>query len=233
MDITSRRGFLNLAAVFEGATLGIGVLLGWWSGTLTSSALRFPWADVGWGVLAVVPMLSLLVVARDLRRQVREMMGAALAQCTWYDLIALALLAGLGEEVLFRGVLEPWIGRWDPWFGLLLANILFGLAHAVSPNYFLFAALIGVYFSLLNRGWPGWGGSLGQPNLLRPILAHALYDLIAFVVIVRDYHRTALPAEARRADGNHQDEQSSVPPESGADKTVDAVDSPVEPDDHA
>jgi hypothetical protein len=214
LDVNTRRGFLNLAAYFEGATLLVGVLLGWASGTFPAGTLRFTGSDFVWGVAAVVPLLPLLVFAQDLRRQVREMLGEPLSQCRWYDLAALALLAGLSEELLFRGVLEPWIGRWDPWVGLIAANVLFGLAHAVSAKYLLFAALIGVYFSLLKHGWPAWGGAMGEQNLLRPIVAHAVYDLLAFLVIVRDYRcePTAADADANGAALDKPAEQEAAAP---------------------
>lgn len=196
MDVTTRRGFLNLAALFEGATLLAGLILGWITGVLQPHTIRLNLADVGWGLLAVGPMLGLLVIARGLRQQVTELVGQPLARCRWYDLAALALLAGLSEELLFRGVLEPWLDQWTPWLGCVVASLLFGLAHALSPTYFLFATLIGIYFSLLNRGWPDASGSLESANLLRPIVAHAAYDFIAFLVIVRDYRRRSVEREA-------------------------------------
>lgn len=194
MDIRTRHGFLNLAAAFEGATLLLGLVLGWVSGTFTPQSLRLVTADFIWGAVAVVPMLSILFMASGLRQQVLETLGESLSACKWYDLVALALLAGLSEEILFRGVIEPWIGRWDPWVGLVIANVLFGLAHAVSPMYFLFAMLVGIYFSLLQKGWPIMEGSLGQANLLRPVVAHAVYDFVAFQFIVRDHRRSKAPA---------------------------------------
>ncbi len=194
MDISTRRGFLNFAATFEGAVLLIGLGLGWWTGLLTPRSVHLNWPDLVWGLLGVVPMLGGIFFATGLRKTVTEMLGASLATCRLGDLAALALLAGLGEEILFRGVLEPWIGGSHPWLGLLVANVLFGLAHALNWQYFLFALVTGLYMSLLHRGWPGLGGSLEEPNLLRPIVAHAVYDFIAFLVLVRDYRQTrALP----------------------------------------
>ena len=189
MDVTTRSGFLNLAAIFEGGTLLVGLVLGWATGTFTPQSLRLNTHDLLWGVAAFLPMVSILFIAVDLRKQVLEILGESLAACRWYDLVALAVLAGVSEEILFRGVLEPWIGQWDPWLGMVAANILFALAHAVSPVYFVFALVIGIYFSLLNRSWDGADGSWQEPNLLRPIVAHAVYDFVAFLFIVRDYRR--------------------------------------------
>ena len=191
MNPTTRSGFLNLAAAFEGATLFLGLFLGAVTGVFTPKSLRLEPVDLVWGTLAFLPMVGILFLATDLKRQVRELLGQSLAACRWYDLAALAVLAGVSEELLFRGVLEPWLGRWDPWFGMVAANVLFGLAHAVSPNYFLFAMLIGIYFSVIARGWPGAGLGWDLPNLLRPMVAHAVYDFVAFLLIVRDYRRAA------------------------------------------
>src|SRR5580658_636087 len=46
----------------------------------------------------------------------------------------------LGEEFLFRGLLQQWIGQWlrNEWMGLALASLLFGLAHLwfhAFPNW--------------------------------------------------------------------------------------------------
>ncbi|HRQ66251.1 MAG TPA: CPBP family intramembrane metalloprotease [Xanthomonadaceae bacterium] len=94
-------------------------------------------------------------------------------------LVAVALMAGIGEELLFRGViqaaLEGWLG---PLAGLLLASLLFGLAHFVTVGYLVLACLMGLYFGLLYQ-WTG--------NLLVPILVHALYDWVALRWYLRRY----------------------------------------------
>ena len=109
-------------------------------------------------------------------------LGPPLAACRWYDLLLLAAAAGLCEEVLFRGVLQPWMGRHSFLTGLILANLLFGLAHLVTPAYGVMAALLGVYLSLLMQ-------ATEPPSLLAPVIAHSLYDLVAFVVIARDHQQ--------------------------------------------
>lgn len=199
MDIRTRRGFLNLSALFEGAMLLVALLLGWWTQTLTPTTVRLNWEDLFWGVAAVVPMMSVLAVASDLRRLVRNMLGPSLAACRWYDLAAVALLAGLGEELLFRGTLEGWISRWNPWAAVILTSLLFGLAHALTLSYLLIAGLIGAYFSWLHTGWSLPVPWRDDPNLLRPIIAHAVYDFVAFQLIVRDHLRDIRNTETSTA----------------------------------
>ncbi len=187
MDIRTRRGFLNLASAFEGMTLLLGLAIGWATGALTPQSMLLRGADLLWGLAAVGPMLISFVIAGDLRQTVSDLLGRSLATCRWYDLLALAVLAGLGEEVLFRGALQPWLSQWHPLGGVIVVNLLFGLAHALSIKCFLFAFIVGMYFSWLYTGIPSVHPGFDNDNLLRPVVAHAVYDYIAFLVVVRDY----------------------------------------------
>lgn len=145
-----------------------------------------PWEDLGFsyhamlvGLLGTVPMvLGFLILLRASWRWVQSL--HSIIEQTLLPLfkdvgvlgIALvALFAGIGEELLFRGVfqagLEQWLGSV---VGLIIASLLFGLAHYVTHAYFLFTVVAGLYLGLLYQ-WTG--------NLLVPILVHALYDFIA------------------------------------------------------
>jgi membrane protease YdiL (CAAX protease family) len=204
VDINSRNGFLNLAATFEGGILFVGLCVAWLTGVSDEIPFVLRWQDVGWGLAAILPMFIAYFAAPDLREQVRLLLGKALSECRWYDLVGLAALAGLGEEILFRGAIQTWLARWDPWNGLLLTSVLFGLAHAVSLRYFLFATIVGLYFGWLYVGVPGEPYGIDPPNLLRPIIAHGVYDYIAFLLIVRDYRREHVRSEGApggRSDG--------------------------------
>lgn len=85
------------------------------------------------------------------------------------DIVVLALLSGVSEELFFRGVLLPEIG-------LVPSSVLFGLLHALNPTYALWATVTGAGFGVLAL----YGGSL-----LLPIAAHVTYNLGAFVVLRR------------------------------------------------
>jgi hypothetical protein len=80
------------------------------------------------------------------------------------EILLLSAAAGLGEEVLFRGLIQSWLGFW-------LTSLLFGLIHALTPAYFVLGTLFGMAF-----GWL----ALATGNLLAPICAHAVYDAVAF-----------------------------------------------------
>ena len=102
-------------------------------------------------------------------------------QATLTQLAVISLMAGLGEELLFRGVIQGKItqvvgGPAGNWVGAIVAALLFGLAHSVSLTYAILAALIGLYLS-----WT-W---LATGNLLVPIAAHTVYDFVALVYLVK------------------------------------------------
>lgn len=168
----------------------VALLLGW---AFDCPLLDFRLADslraCGLGAIACLPLLLFLVVSvwypiwpfADLARVVDELLVPLFRECRVIDLAVISLLAGLGEEMLFRGVLQELTSRLmaDPagvWVGLAAASLLFGLAHAITPSYVLLASLMGLYLGWL---WIATG------NLWVPITAHALYDFLALVYMVK------------------------------------------------
>ena len=89
----------------------------------------------------------------------------------------MALLAGVGEEALFRGVIQPALAAHLPaWAAIAHRHrLLFGLAHWVTPTYAILAGIVGAYL--------GWLLLRLSGNLLVPIVAHALYDVVALAVL--------------------------------------------------
>lgn len=148
------------------------------------------------GLLAVLPMAALLpLVGRarrawlvHLRELVMQMMQGLFARRVFGSVLLVSLLAGTGEELLFRAVLQAWLGEHlGIMTGLILASVVFGLAHAVSRSYLLVATAIGLYLGLLFL-WLG---------LLPAMLTHAVYDWLAIHYYLRlnknqgeppDYH---------------------------------------------
>ena len=79
-------------------------------------------------------------------------------------------------------MLQPALGRWLPESGaLVLASLVFGLVHAASRVYALFAALMGLYLGAV---------FLLRNSLIPPILAHGLYDFVALGVVAARYRNT-------------------------------------------
>jgi len=95
------------------------------------------------------------------------------------DLLLLSVLAGVAEELLFRGFLQQWLaGRVNLHVAILGTAILFGLAHAVSRSYFVFATVLAALLGYLYH----ITGSLPAA-----MLAHGLYDFLALVFGTRFY----------------------------------------------
>ena len=163
--------------------VGLGRLLG-----LSPLAQLEPgWRSFLWGVLATPPLLIALIwvlqrpVGR-LRRLVDFVvgeLGPTLAGRTAAELALLAGFAGLGEELLFRGVVQAGLARVVPnSLALLSASVLFGLAHFATSTYAVVAGLMGLYLG---------GLFLVQGSLLAPVVTHALYDLVALLLVAQRY----------------------------------------------
>lgn len=88
--------------------------------------------------------------------------------------LALGIAAGLGEEMLFRGVLQDQLGirMGNNVFAVGISSIIFGLLHAVTPLYALLAGLASIFF-----GWI----YIVTGNLAVPIVTHAFYDWVALL----------------------------------------------------
>lgn len=175
------------ALLFEALLIPLALGIAWLIG------LR-PWDDLLLSVeivllagLATLPLLLLFnrrllhrfAWARNLEDTVRRLLMPLFRDSGPAGIALVAALAGLGEELLFRGVLQAGLSEWlGPASGLLLASLLFGLAHCITPAYLVLATLMGLYMGLLYQ----WSG-----NLLLPVLVHALYDWIA----IRHYQQRA------------------------------------------
>ena len=173
-----------------GFEAGLGVLaigLAWLFGIpLLAGLASSDWFPaLAWGLLATLPMLAMMVWFEFSRRRwvieirafVEEKLIPLFDGIPATGIFLIALSAGLFEELLFRGViqagLETSMGLWP---ALLLASLLFGLAHAMTRAYFIITFLIGLYLGAL-YAW--------TDQLLVPIVAHFLYDWAVFVWLLR------------------------------------------------
>ena len=60
----------------------------------------------------------------ELKQQVRAMIRELFPRARVFELAIIAVLAGVGEELLFRGVLQTLVGRWTtPVVGLVVASL--------------------------------------------------------------------------------------------------------------
>lgn len=162
------------------------------SGPLLASAIAR-------GFVVTLPMLvaffalvhSMRPSLVQLRHQVCSLIDEMFPAASVGQFALIALLAGVGEEALFRGVVQNLLGAWtSPLAGLGLTSLLFGLAHALSKLYFTLATLIGLCF-----GWL----VLHYNDLIAPMVAHSLYDFVALVYFSR-FMETGRDEPANRLD---------------------------------
>ena len=177
IDLQNRSDFIKLAVLFESGLIVVAVAVGWIFDLEPPVRCEWSIADIGWGVLFAIPMFGLFLLGwrfpfgllRPMKQFLLESLGPPLAACRWHDLAAIAAVAGVSEELLFRGVLYPLTGRW-------ISGVLFGLAHCITPLYALLAGLAGLALGdLMER----------TNNLLAPMVAHGVYDFLVFVAVAR------------------------------------------------
>ncbi len=180
---------VNAMALMEGALLPVAFLLGWLAGVDPLASIHWSWAAVGLGLAGAAAMLGLLWGMEqfsppgyaDLRDLVTRALAPLIARSPAWELLALGLIAGIAEELLFRGVIQVWLESVLPWWGAITVSaVLFGLAHAASWTYFVFGVVAGAAFSFMF----GFGD---DRNLLVPIIAHAVYDAVAFLWLQFEY----------------------------------------------
>ncbi|GAB4143493.1 MAG: hypothetical protein Tsb009_14600 [Planctomycetaceae bacterium] len=184
-----RTQFLKIGVALEASLVCLALVVGWLFDVNPLQSLYFDGSDIVWGLLGAVPVFALLVISdrlpladlKRIKRMLIEMLGNSLNACRWYELILLAGWVGFCEELLFRGLIQPWIAQYaGEAGGLLWSNVLFGLAHCVTLAYGLLAGLMGAYL--------GWLlDATGERSLLIPITTHAFYDYLAFLWIARAY----------------------------------------------
>jgi hypothetical protein len=183
--VSTSRPFVLKAVLFEGSLGLAAVVLGCWMTVPPWRQIRGDATDAAWGLAATVPLLAMMLALRQLNagpfrrlnRAVDELLVPLFSGCTLSDFALISLVGGLGEELLFRGLIQAVLSHWFGLVaGLVLASILFGLAHMITLTYAVIAALVGAFF-----GWL-W---IHFDNLLVPIVAHAVYDFAALAYLMR------------------------------------------------
>ena len=160
--------FVRFAALFYGS---LAVVAAVWCG-LRGFDVRLvgerPAASLLLGVLTAVCTVSLGLLAYRLlpvlRRISEELAPRLVDGSDSTSLVLLSIFSGVGEEAFFRGAVQQE-------FGLVVASLLFGLAHVGPDRRYLvwtaWAALAGFVFGVLYEFSGG---------LLAPVLAHAAHN---------------------------------------------------------
>ena len=124
-------------------------------------------AGVNYWLLCHAPPVR---AVRAVRRVYRDILQPLFAAIGVREVVVIAIAAGVGEELLFRGALQPEIG-------LVPASLVFGALHTGGRGTLAFGCWVAVMGAAL--GWL----AVATGGLLAPIVAHALYDAAALVYI--------------------------------------------------
>jgi len=149
---------------------------------------KYCWCDgeslwqITWGLLPLIAgyyVLQALPFAplQRIDRLVRELFQQHMSHLKLGHLIIIAALAGIGEELFFRGMIQLGLSAGlgiHVWLAIFITSLIFGLAHATTRTYFLLACISSVYLGFLfdHTG-----------NLVVPIAIHAFYDFFVFLYI--------------------------------------------------
>ena len=159
-------GFYLLLAV------GAVVWIGWREKVIPLELFVDPalwWIDLAAGAgagLLLVALWRLAVRGLPLARKLEGRLGALLGTLTRSEVIALAVLSGVAEELFFRGAVQ---GSW----GFAWATVLFALMHTGPSPAFRLWTLFALIAGALFGGLMLWRG-----NLLAPVTAHFVVNAV-------------------------------------------------------
>jgi hypothetical protein len=136
--IIPAKHFALTAAIFEGGLAVVAIALGWLLGQPPLKTLHLDLYPAALGVAATLPPLALfwfclkcpLRPFQTIRLILDEAIVPLFRDCRFRELAVIAALAGIGEEMLFRGVIQAAVaqqigGPRGIWLGLLVAAVLF------------------------------------------------------------------------------------------------------------
>jgi membrane protease YdiL (CAAX protease family) len=145
-----------------------------------------PRRDIVIGLLAALVLAAINYVLLEhlpggwivdgVRAVYRELLIPLFSRVSRPGIVLIGIAAGIGEEWLFRGVLQPTLG-------LAPASILFGLAHVGGSRMLPF----GVWATAM--GFALGALAIATGGLLAPIVAHGVYDIVALEYIRRGAHQ--------------------------------------------
>lgn len=164
------------------ACVVIGVLLIDYTDTSWQLAADGILSPVIWGaVLGIatfggVIILTRMPVSRSLREVCKQLIPIFDNMALW-QIVTLSLMAGIGEELLFRGLLQQWLaGYYSIDIAIGIAAVVFGLLHFATFSYFLLTTVLGAAFGIAYHL---------TGSLLLIMSWHAFYDLLAIWVFAR------------------------------------------------
>jgi len=201
----TRSEVVTISIIIEGGLVLGSYPLGWMLGHHPLASFIINWHDAWLGMVATIPLIPIFLIMvhgsipflSKLKSISKDTIRPMMRRCTIPDLIGISMLAGVGEEMIFRGVLQSWLAQDSPaWAAIIASSISFGMMHSMSKSYFVLATLIGAYLGFLFY-WTG--------NLITPMMVHFLYDAFALIYLTRVWNPYPNEEKAPIADEEIED----------------------------
>ncbi len=147
-------------------------------GNVSLLPLKWTATEFFWGVGLAVIIIAFSSLVYHLWSAYRSSadfyLEFVLKPLLWSDLIWVALLPGLSEELLFRGVMLPAFGLNIT--AVVISGLCFGILHLSDSQqwaYVIWATVVGIILGY---------SALATGNLLVPIVAHIFTNLVSSCV---------------------------------------------------
>lgn len=180
-----RNRFVTMTLLFEACLALIGLVFGSWVELawqpLVRLDLRALLIGTAGGVGLFFTHLILMYPGTDVNpifryvfKPFKESLLTKIPSLHVEDMVFIAILSGIGEEILFRGWLQTQ-------FGIVVASVLFGLIHIWGKEgigYGIYAIGMGFVLGYLFQ----YTGSLWAP-----VMAHAVNNFLGLLALEKDF----------------------------------------------
>lgn len=125
-------------------------------------------AGIGTGIVIGIVVVRAAWL-ESLRAMIRQ--GFESARPTLFDLFMTSLSAGVSEEFLFRGAVQPWLGIW-------VTSLLFAVAHGSGVRFSRGHLLFGLFIFSASVFL---GGIYLYFGLIASMITHAVLDFVLLI----------------------------------------------------
>ncbi len=173
---------LRFALLFEAAVGVVALIAAWVLGVSVGPTLGLDWSGVLFAACGVGLLLLLFTLTmrstwppfQRIRGELGRLLDLLFGTCGPAGLLAVSIMAGISEELLFRAVIQQSIAaHLSTVAALIVTNLVFALAHAITPTYAVLAFAMGTVLSLV---------FLLSGSLIAAALTHAIYDFVALLI---------------------------------------------------
>ena len=110
----------------------------------------------------------------EVEQQQESMRNFMLSDSLIMQIVCIAIMAPIVEELLFRGIVFNRLRKFAPiWVAVIIQALLFGLMHFNSVQS-IYTIFVGIVFALIY---------LKIKSLWAPMLAHCVYNLIPVIIV--------------------------------------------------